>query len=188
MLKEPPEHTLQAVFACWITGPMNRLLGRRGVIFWSCVIAGAASIWEAFTSSWPQLFVARLALGLGIGAQVRSRPAFLHFFRVYDRSLSLLLSPDLDLQSATAPIYTGKQLPPPILFFEYLALFSCTAECAPAPIRGALVMQWQMVRSYTLYRASYVNCPPSDQVSSGFQLIPAPCPVNPPTVDRKPFI
>ncbi|KAI9617784.1 hypothetical protein H4Q26_012648 [Puccinia striiformis f. sp. tritici PST-130] len=84
-----------AVFACWITDPMNRLLGRRGVIFWSCFIAGAASIWEAFTYSWPQLFVARLALGLGIGPK-----------------------------SATAPIYT--------------------AECSPAPIRGALVMQWQM--------------------------------------------
>ncbi|POV97953.1 hypothetical protein PSTT_14755 [Puccinia striiformis] len=85
-----------ALFACWITDPCNRWLGRRGVIFWSCFIAGVASIWEAFTYSWPQLFVARLFLGLGIGPK-----------------------------SATAPIYT--------------------AECAPAPIRGALVMQWQMV-------------------------------------------
>ncbi|KAI9617774.1 hypothetical protein H4Q26_012638 [Puccinia striiformis f. sp. tritici PST-130] len=84
-----------ALFACWITDPCNRWLGRRGVIFWSCFIAGVASIWEAFTYSWPQLFVARLFLGLGIGPK-----------------------------SATAPIYT--------------------AECAPAPIRGALVMQWQM--------------------------------------------
>lgn len=84
-----------AVFACWITDPLNRWLGRRGVIFWSCFIAGVASIWEAFTYSWPQLFVARLALGLGIGPK-----------------------------SATAPIYT--------------------AECSPASIRGALVMQWQM--------------------------------------------
>ena len=154
MLKEPPEHTLQAVFACWITGPMNRRLGRRGVIFWSCVIAGAASIWEAFTYSWPQLFVARLALGLGIGPKVCYYSASPQLIYVI---LRICLSPNLDLQSATAPIYTGKQLPPPILFFEYLALFSCTAECAPAPIRGALVMQWQMVRSYTLCRASCVN-------------------------------
>lgn len=81
--------------SCWLTDPINRLVGRRGCIFWSCVIAGLASIWEAFTYSWPQLFVARLVLGLGICPK-----------------------------SATAPVYT--------------------AECAPAPIRGALVMQWQV--------------------------------------------
>ncbi|KAI7934263.1 hypothetical protein MJO29_016513, partial [Puccinia striiformis f. sp. tritici] len=97
-----------AVFACWITDPMNRLLGRRGVIFWSCFIAGAASIWEAFTYSWPQLFVARLALGLGIGPK-----------------------------SATAPIYT--------------------AECSPAPIRGALVMQWQMWTAFGIALGDVVS-------------------------------
>lgn len=97
-----------AVFACWITDPMNRLLGRRGVIFWSCFIAGAASIWEAFTYSWPQLFVARLALGVGIGPK-----------------------------SATAPIYT--------------------AECAPAPIRGALVMQWQMWTAFGIALGDVVS-------------------------------
>jgi len=97
-----------AVFACWITDPMNRILGRRGVIFWSCFIAGVASIWEAFTYSWPQLFVARLALGLGIGPK-----------------------------SATAPIYT--------------------AECAPAPIRGALVMQWQMWTAFGIALGDVVS-------------------------------
>ncbi|EFP79174.2 uncharacterized protein PGTG_05495 [Puccinia graminis f. sp. tritici CRL 75-36-700-3] len=97
-----------AVFACWITDPANRLLGRRGVIFWSCFIAGAASIWEAFTYSWPQLFVSRLALGLGIGPK-----------------------------SATGPIYT--------------------AECAPAPIRGALVMQWQMWTAFGIALGDVVS-------------------------------
>lgn len=97
-----------AVFACWITDPANRVLGRRGVIFWSCFIAGVASIWEAFTYSWPQLFVARLALGLGIGPK-----------------------------SATAPIYT--------------------AECAPAPIRGALVMQWQMWTAFGIALGDVVS-------------------------------
>lgn len=46
-------------------------------------------------SSWPNLFVARFVLGLGIGTK-----------------------------SSTTPVYC--------------------AECAPAPIRGALVMQWQV--------------------------------------------
>jgi len=97
-----------ALFACWITDPFNRWLGRRGVIFWSCFIAGAASIWEAFTYSWPQLFVSRLVLGLGIGPK-----------------------------SATAPIYT--------------------AECAPAPIRGALVMQWQMWTAFGIALGDIVS-------------------------------
>lgn len=80
---------------CALTEPLNNWLGRRGVIFLSCFIAGIASIWEAFTYSWVQLFLARLLLGLSIGPN-----------------------------SATVPVYS--------------------AECSPAPIRGALVMMWQM--------------------------------------------
>lgn len=80
---------------CALTEPLNNLLGRRGVIFLSCFIAGAASIWEAFTYSWVQMFLARLLLGLGIGPK-----------------------------STTVPVFS--------------------AECAPARIRGALVMMWQM--------------------------------------------
>jgi len=91
-----------------LTDPLNRYLGRRGTIFWSCVIAALASIWEAFTYSWPQLFVARLLLGLGIGPK-----------------------------SATAPIYT--------------------AECSPAPIRGALVMQWQMWTAFGIALGDVVS-------------------------------
>ncbi|KAG0144645.1 hypothetical protein CROQUDRAFT_47011 [Cronartium quercuum f. sp. fusiforme G11] len=97
-----------ALFACWLTDPLNRLLGRRGVIFLSCAIAGIASIWEAFTYSWPQLFAARLLLGLGIGPK-----------------------------SATAPVYT--------------------AECAPAPIRGALVMQWQVWTAFGIALGDVVS-------------------------------
>lgn len=94
--------------SCWLTDPINRVVGRRGCIFWSCVIAGLASIWEAFTYSWPQLFLARLVLGLGIGPK-----------------------------SATAPIYT--------------------AECAPAPIRGALVMQWQVWTAFGIALGDIVS-------------------------------
>lgn len=64
------------VFACWLTDPINRLVGRRGCIFWSCVIAGVASIWEAFTYSWYQLFLARLLLGLGIGPKSTTAPVY----------------------------------------------------------------------------------------------------------------
>lgn len=84
-----------ALIGCWLNEPMNSYLARRGTIFVSCFVAMFASIWEAFTYSWGQLFAARFVLGLGIGAK-----------------------------SSTIPVYS--------------------AECAPAPIRGALVMQWQV--------------------------------------------
>lgn len=84
-----------ALIGCWLNEPMNYLLARRGTIWVSCFFAAWASIWEAFTYSWGQLFAARFMLGLGIGAK-----------------------------SSTIPVYS--------------------AECAPAPIRGALVMQWQV--------------------------------------------
>ncbi|VVT44594.1 uncharacterized protein SAPINGB_P000468 [Magnusiomyces paraingens] len=61
---------------CALTGPLNNLLGRRGVIFLSCFIAGAASIWESFTYSWVQMFLARLLLGLGIGPKSSTVPVF----------------------------------------------------------------------------------------------------------------
>lgn len=83
------------VLGCALTEPLNNLLGRRMVIFISCFIAGIASIWEAFTYSWYQMFLARLLLGMGIGPK-----------------------------STTVPVFS--------------------AECSPAPIRGALVMMWQM--------------------------------------------
>lgn len=102
------------VLACWLTAPLNHYFGRRGTIWISCFIAGAASIWEAFTYSWPQLFAARFVLGLGIGPK-----------------------------SSTAPVYT--------------------AECSPAPIRGALVMMWQMWTAFGImlgYVVGVIFAPP----------------------------
>ncbi|KAK3176159.1 hypothetical protein OEA41_007482 [Lepraria neglecta] len=84
-----------AILGCWLTAPLNSLVGRRGTIFISCAIAAIASIWEGVANSWVNLFIARFVLGLGIGSK-----------------------------STTVPVYA--------------------AECAPAPIRGALVMMWQM--------------------------------------------
>lgn len=74
----------------------------------SCFLAAAASIWEAFTYSWVQLFLARLLLGLGIGPK-----------------------------STTVPVFA--------------------AECTPAPIRGALVMMWQMWTAFGIM-LGYVLC------------------------------
>lgn len=97
-----------AVIGCALTEPLNNLIGRRGVIWLSCFIAGVASIWEAFTYNWKQMFLARLLLGLGIGPK-----------------------------STTVPVYS--------------------AECSPAPIRGALVMMWQMWTAFGIM-LGYIVC------------------------------
>lgn len=81
-----------AIIGCWLTEPLNKVLGRRGTIFASCFVAAVASIWEGVANTWVNLFLARFVLGFGIGPK-----------------------------SSTVPVYA--------------------AECAPAPIRGALVMR-----------------------------------------------
>ncbi|KAL8931592.1 MAG: hypothetical protein Q9216_007145 [Gyalolechia sp. 2 TL-2023] len=97
-----------AVLGCWLTEPLNKIFARRGTIFISSLIAALASIWEAVVQSWPNLFVARFVLGLGIGTK-----------------------------SATVPVYA--------------------AECAPAPIRGALVMQWQVWTAFGIMLGNIIG-------------------------------
>jgi MFS family permease len=86
-----------AVLGCWLNEPMNRYFGRRGTIFISCFIAAAASIWEAFTYSWGQLFGARFLLGLGIG---QSHHAQLDVEFVADAKAGA--------KSSTIPVYTAE--------------------------------------------------------------------------------
>ncbi|GAA5999485.1 sugar porter family MFS transporter [Rhodotorula paludigena] len=65
-----------AVLGCWLTAPVNKLLGRRGAMFGATLISFLGCIWSALTSSWPHLFVARLFLGLGIGINSSTVPVF----------------------------------------------------------------------------------------------------------------
>ncbi|OZJ03088.1 hypothetical protein BZG36_03899 [Bifiguratus adelaidae] len=65
-----------ATIGCWLTDPLNRWWGRRGVIFASVIIAALASIWEAVSPSWPVLFAARFVLGLGIGPKSTTSPVY----------------------------------------------------------------------------------------------------------------
>ena len=98
--------------------PLNKLLDRRGVIFLTCLISSVTCFGQAFPNTWQQLFAARFLLGLGIGPKryvLRTRL----FHTLFGRTASTDPS-----HSATIPIYA--------------------AECAPANIRGALVMMWQM--------------------------------------------
>ncbi|KAJ4307189.1 hypothetical protein N0V88_000568 [Collariella sp. IMI 366227] len=65
-----------AIIACWLTDPMNRLLGRRGTIFVSCLISALACFWQAFTNTWWHMFIARFFLGFGIGPKSATTPIF----------------------------------------------------------------------------------------------------------------
>lgn len=65
-----------AVLGCWLTEPLNRVLGRRGTIFVTCLISSATCVAQAFTSEWWHLFLARFCLGLGIGPKSATIPVY----------------------------------------------------------------------------------------------------------------
>ena len=65
-----------AVLGCWLTEPLNRVLGRRGTIFVTCIISSATCVWQAFTNSWWHLFIARFCLGLGVGPKSATIPVY----------------------------------------------------------------------------------------------------------------
>ncbi|KAI1428825.1 hypothetical protein F5Y12DRAFT_799896 [Xylaria sp. FL1777] len=63
-----------AFVGCWLTEPMNKKFGRRGTVFVACLISAAACFWQAFTNTWYHMFIARFALGLGIGPKSATTP------------------------------------------------------------------------------------------------------------------
>ncbi|KAJ5094113.1 hypothetical protein N7456_009974 [Penicillium angulare] len=65
-----------ACLGCWLSDPFNRILGRRGTIFISAIFCVITPIGSAFTQTWPQLFVVRLLLGLGMGLKASTIPIF----------------------------------------------------------------------------------------------------------------
>ncbi|KAI8960524.1 hypothetical protein F5Y11DRAFT_266191 [Daldinia sp. FL1419] len=65
-----------AFFGCWLTEPMNKKFGRRGTVFISCAVSALACFWQAFTNTWWHMFIARFALGFGIGPKSATTPIF----------------------------------------------------------------------------------------------------------------
>ncbi|GAA5876468.1 hypothetical protein JCM3774_003785 [Rhodotorula dairenensis] len=65
-----------AVLGCWLTAPLNNLLGRRGTIFVTATLSALACIWSACTNSRWNLFASRFVLGLGIGPKSATVPVF----------------------------------------------------------------------------------------------------------------
>lgn len=61
---------------CWLADPLNYYFGRRGAIFFSAHFCLWPVLASAFCQTWPQLFVCRLLLGLGMGAKASTVPVF----------------------------------------------------------------------------------------------------------------
>ncbi|KAL9711736.1 hypothetical protein Ac2012v2_004808 [Leucoagaricus gongylophorus] len=65
-----------ALIGCWLTDPLNYYLGRRGSIFVSGIFCTLSVIGSACSQTWPQLFVTRLLLGIGMGAKASTAPIY----------------------------------------------------------------------------------------------------------------
>ncbi|KAF2839604.1 putative MFS sugar transporter [Patellaria atrata CBS 101060] len=65
-----------AFIGCWLTVPFNNWFGRRGTIFITCLFSAVACFWQGFTNTWWHMFIARFALGLGIGPKSATVPIY----------------------------------------------------------------------------------------------------------------
>ena len=67
---------LCCVFSCWLTQPINAIVGRRGTIFVACIFSAAFALAQAFSQSWEVLFIFRFLMGLGIGPKSATIPIY----------------------------------------------------------------------------------------------------------------
>ena len=65
-----------AFVGCWLTSPFNKMFGRRGTIFITCFFSAMACFWQGFVNTWWHMFIARFALGLGIGPKSATVPVY----------------------------------------------------------------------------------------------------------------
>lgn len=65
-----------AFLGCWVSDPLNNLLGRRGVIFMSAIFLILTPIGSGLCQTWVQLFICRLLLGIGMGLKASTTPVF----------------------------------------------------------------------------------------------------------------
>ena len=64
------------VSGCWLSDPLNNYFGRRGTIFFSAIFCLVSVLGSAVSQNWPQLFVTRLLLGIGMGSKASTVPIF----------------------------------------------------------------------------------------------------------------
>ncbi|KIW63879.1 hypothetical protein PV04_08849 [Phialophora macrospora] len=65
-----------AVFGCWLSDPLNYLMGRRGATFVAAIFCILTPIGGALSQSWHQLLVTRLLMGFGMGLKAATIPMY----------------------------------------------------------------------------------------------------------------
>ena len=65
-----------ALIGCWLSDPINNILGRRGVIFVSAHFCIWPVIGSAFCHTWPQQLVCRILMGVGMGVKASTVPIY----------------------------------------------------------------------------------------------------------------
>lgn len=67
---------LCCVLSCWLTQPLNAVIGRRGTIFFASLFSAAFAFAQAFSQSWQMLFTFRFLMGIGIGPKSATVPIY----------------------------------------------------------------------------------------------------------------
>ncbi|KAK6530090.1 hypothetical protein TWF694_003462 [Orbilia ellipsospora] len=65
-----------AFIGCWLSDPINNMVGRRGTIFFAANFCLWPAIGSGFTRNWWELFICRILLGIGMGAKGSTVPVF----------------------------------------------------------------------------------------------------------------
>ncbi|KAF3931898.1 hypothetical protein ABW20_dc0100007 [Dactylellina cionopaga] len=65
-----------AFIGCWLSDPLNNIVGRRGTIFFAANFCLWPAIGSGFTRNWWELLICRLLLGVGMGAKGSTVPVF----------------------------------------------------------------------------------------------------------------
>ncbi|KAE8387776.1 hypothetical protein BDV23DRAFT_174430 [Aspergillus alliaceus] len=65
-----------AFLGCWLSDPLNKYWGRRGVIFISAIFCLLTPIGSAVSQTWPQLFITRILMGIGMGLKGATIPIY----------------------------------------------------------------------------------------------------------------
>jgi len=65
-----------AFIGCWLSDPINNILGRRGVIFFSAHFCLWPVIGSAFCHTWEQQLACRILMGIGMGVKASTVPIY----------------------------------------------------------------------------------------------------------------
>ena len=130
-----------AIISCWLTVPFNAWFGRRGTIFITCCISAITCFWQGFVNTWGHMFIARFALGFGIGPK-----------------------------SATVPVYAAETAPPAIrgalvmqwqMWTAFGIMLGYAADLVfynVKDVSGIVGLQWRLMMGSAMLPAIAVCC------------------------------